>query len=74
MHDLALEERLLAAHAARDLRALISLYSEASEMAALAGEAKRAAFFRTQAMVFALDLGDPIAEDYRTQLAAEGRA
>lgn len=65
-----LDDRLLAAHAAGDLAALVDLYTQAGDQA---GDAGAAAFYLTHAMVFALELGDPRAAILRARLAAEGR-
>ena len=67
---MSLEERLLAAHAADDLARLIRLYQEASQRAV---SEDVAAFFLTQAYVYALDLGDPAASGLRQALIARGR-
>ena len=64
-----LDARLLAAHAAGDGRALAALYAEAAETAAEAA----AGFFLTQAWIFALEAGDPLAGALRARLAAMGR-
>ncbi len=66
-----LDRRLLAAHAAGDKVSLISLYAEAAEAAE---DAARAAFYLTHAWVFALEAGDPRAQEYHERLAASGRA
>lgn len=66
-----LDQRLLAAHAADDRTALISLYTEASEAAI--GDTARG-FYLTHAFVYALEAGDPRAEGLRVRLQAMGRA
>ncbi|QDC08217.1 hypothetical protein FHY55_02685 [Oceanicola sp. D3] len=66
---MSLEARLLAAHAAGDRAALAGLYAEAAEAGG-----PGAGFFLTQAWVFALEAGLPVAEDYARQLRATGRA
>lgn len=65
-----LDAALLAAHAAGDHRRLVTLYSEASE--ATQGDA--AAFFLTQAWVFALQTGDPRQAPLKAALKQQGRA
>lgn len=65
-----LEARLLAAHAAGDQLALISLYVEAAE-AAQADEAR--GFYLTHAYVFALEMGDPRAAKLGVKLREMGR-
>lgn len=75
MHDTLahLDSRLLAAHAAGDVSALVRLYAEAAEASEGAGWAEAAAFYRTHAYVFALVLGDARAEALHARLKAEGR-
>ncbi|WP_299424515.1 hypothetical protein [uncultured Shimia sp.] len=65
-----LEARLLAAHAADDKIALVTLYKEAAT-AAKTPEAK--GFFLTQAYVYAIETGHPIAADLHQNLKATGR-
>jgi len=62
----ALDEALIAAHAAGNKTELVQLYTEAAEAAA--GEA--AAFYLTHAYVFALEAGDPRAASLRAALVA----
>jgi len=64
-----LDQRLLAAHAADDRAALISLYIEASE-AAETPVARN--FYLTHAYVFALEAGLPIAATLRVRLVEYG--
>ena len=66
----ALQDRLLAAHAAQDRRALVGLYTEAADSAT---DLDAACFFLTHAYVFALELGDPRAHALHARLKAEGR-
>jgi hypothetical protein len=54
----ALDAALLDAHARGDVTALIGLYARAADRAEQAGAAEPAAFFRTQAWVFALEAGE----------------
>jgi hypothetical protein len=63
-----LDAALLAAHAAGDHAALITLYAEAA--GAATGVA--AAFYLTHAYVFALEAGDPRAPDLKARLVARG--
>lgn len=72
--DPALDADLLAAHAASDARALIGLYARAAKRAEAGGADDPAAFFRTQAWVFALEAGDPRAAALHAALRAAGRA
>lgn len=65
-----LNARLLAAHADGDKAALVGLYAEAADRA---NGRDAAAFFLTQAYVFALDCGHPDAAPLRARLVAMGR-
>ena len=71
--EAALDARLLAAHAAGDLGALVRLYREAGDAAFSAGDEDAAGFYLTHAYIFALDVGDPAAEDLRARLIGMGR-
>ncbi|MGI3184879.1 hypothetical protein [Nioella aestuarii] len=64
-----LDQRLLAAHAADDRAALITLYTEASE-AAEHPVARN--FYLTHAYVFALEAGVPLAGELRARLVEYG--
>lgn len=72
-----LDARLLAAHAAGDKAALVTLYRQAAEAASGAAEAASGAaatgFFLTQAYVFALDTGHPEASRLHARLVDMGR-
>jgi len=68
MNDL--DARLLAAHAAHDLPALVALNREAADAAET--EAARG-FFLTHAHVFALEMGHPDTQVLRAALIAMGR-
>jgi hypothetical protein len=70
----ALDAALLDAHARGDVTALIGLYARAADRAEQAGAAEPAAFFRTQAWVFALEAGDARAPCLHAALARAGRA
>lgn len=71
---LDLDALLIAAHEGSDISQLIRLYGDAADKAEQAGDMDKAAFFRTHAMVFALEAGDPVATTLRARLAAQGRA
>lgn len=63
MNDL--DAQLLAAHAEADAAALVTLYAQASDMAAHL-QAKR--FFLTHAYVYALELGHPDVATLKSRL------
>jgi hypothetical protein len=65
-----LNAQLLAAHAAGDHLALVTLYAQAADGAA---DVDAACFFLTQAYVFALEQDAPQGAALRARLAAEGR-
>ncbi|TCL09741.1 hypothetical protein BXY66_1798 [Shimia isoporae] len=65
-----LDARLLAAHAAGDKFALVSLYAEAAESAA---DDKTRGFYLTHAYVFALETGDQRAAKLHEILKGMGR-
>ncbi|MEM9975183.1 MAG: hypothetical protein AAF771_13470 [Pseudomonadota bacterium] len=65
----ALEARILAAHAAGDGAALVTLYRDAADGAE---RPRVAAFFLTQAYVFALECGHPETGALRARLVAMG--
>ncbi|MCR8825567.1 hypothetical protein [Pseudosulfitobacter koreensis] len=65
-----LNAQLLAAHAAGDHRALVTLYAQAADGAE---DLDAACFFLTQAYVFALEQNAPQVAMLRARLAAEGR-
>ena len=67
----ALHTDMLAAHAAGDTQALVTLYSQAADAAA--SDVDAACFFLTHAYVFALELGDARAAPLRAQLVAHCR-
>ncbi|WP_305969815.1 MULTISPECIES: hypothetical protein [unclassified Mameliella] len=66
----ALDDRLLAAHAADDRPALVGLYAQAAETV---NDLDAACFYLTHAYVFALELGDTRATALHARLKAEGR-
>ena len=65
-----LETALLDAHARGDRAALVPLYTVAADQA---DSEDAQAFFLTHAMVFALEIGAPEANDLRQRLASMGR-
>ena len=65
-----LDAQLLAAHARRDLPALVGLYTRAAEAAA---DIDAACFYLTHAYVYALDIGDVRADQLHARLCAAGR-
>lgn len=65
-----LDQRLLLAHAQGDAKELVALYLEAADQSA---DPEAEAFYLTHAHVFALELGDPRAEELRERLIATGR-
>ncbi len=65
-----LDAQLLAAHAAGDHVALVTLYTQAADAAP---DWDRACFFLTHAYVFALEKGDARATVLRAQLVSHGR-
>lgn len=65
-----LDDRLLRAHAAGAPEPLVTLYAEAADTAATP---EAAGFYLTQAYVYALDAGHPMARDLRARLVALGR-
>lgn len=65
-----LHARLLAAHAAGDRSALVSLYTEAAEAA---NDETAHGFYLTHAYVFALEAGDPRAATLHARLKSSGR-
>ncbi|GFE66872.1 hypothetical protein [Litoreibacter roseus] len=65
-----LDARLLAAHRANDLDALITLYVEAADCAP---SSDAQAFYLTHAYVYALEIGDPRFAGLKSRLVAQGR-
>jgi hypothetical protein len=68
-----LEVRLLAAHSTGDVPTLVMLYSEAADRAAAGHNIEKECFFLTHAWIFALEIGDPLADILRARLAGNGR-
>jgi hypothetical protein len=69
----ALDAALLAAHDADDRGALVTLYLDAANAEDAAGAVEAACFFLTQAYVYALETGSPLAGPLNRRLAALGR-
>jgi len=67
---MTLDAALLAAHAAEDRAALVTLYTQAADAAT---EMDAACFYLTHAYIFALEQGDPRAEALHARLKAHGR-
>lgn len=65
-----LDALLIAAHCAGDTDALVSLYTQAS---AEAHTDVAKGFYLTHAYVFALEAGDPRAQELSNQLRMQGR-
>ncbi|MCR9146449.1 MAG: hypothetical protein NXH74_04540 [Rhodobacteraceae bacterium] len=65
-----LDARMIDAHEARDLGALIQLYSQAADMV---NDVDAACFYLTHAYVFALEAGAAQAASLRDRLVAQGR-
>lgn len=65
--------QLLNAHRQNDTDSLAILYGEAADIAAQNGDTDEACFYLTQAYVFALDSGLPVAAQYNQRLADRGR-
>ena len=68
MNDL--DERLLKAHDANDLDALVTLYTEAADATS---DPVAVGFYLTQAYIYALDRGNPSAASLRARLITLGR-
>lgn len=69
----ALDRRLLAAHAAGDETALLSLYTAARQLYEAEGSHDAACFFGVQAYVMALATGSERAGQLRAWLVERGR-
>lgn len=65
-----LNAQLIAAHAARDHPALVTLYTQAADQA---GDIDTACFFLTHAYIFALELRHPDTEHLHARLAVHDR-
>lgn len=69
----ALEAELLEAHSRKDGARLARGYTLAADRAESENDNERACFFLTQAWVFALEAGDPIAMELKKRLVRHGR-
>ncbi len=68
-----LDARLLAAHLGGDLADIAQHYALAADHAEKSEGIDRACFFLTHAWIFALEAGDPVADEYRSRLEVYGR-
>jgi len=68
-----LDAALIAAHAAEDWKRLVGLYAEAADDAHVQGQIDAACFYLTHAYVFALQTGDPCADELHRRLMDHGR-
>ena len=68
--DATLDALILKAHARDDRGALVTLYTQAAD---LADEVDRECFFLTYAHIYALELAHPSQESLRARLLAFGR-
>ena len=66
----SLQERLLAAHARDDRRALVVLYTEAADKT---DDLDAACFYLTHAYIFALEMGDAATQTLYQRLKVHGR-
>jgi hypothetical protein len=66
----SLDAKMIAAHEARDTRALIRLYTEAADTA---NDLDASCFYLTHAYVFALEAGAPEAPRLHERLKVHGR-
>ncbi|MEM7751831.1 MAG: hypothetical protein AAF230_00360 [Pseudomonadota bacterium] len=73
MSDDRLDRALSDAVQAGDLPRVVRLYRDAAEMSEATGDVDRACFFYTHAWVFAMEAGDPMADELRAKLVAHGR-
>ncbi len=68
-----LDRDLEAALAAGDVARIAAVYARAAGMLETEGEIDGACFLLTQAWIFALEAGDPLAKELRARLVAHGR-
>lgn len=68
-----LDRAILAAHAAKDIAALVPLYRQAGETMIKGGNLNAGCFFLTHAYIYALDCGDDAAPEIHQTLVAYGR-
>ena len=67
---MSLDAQMIAAHEARDLPALVRLYTQAADAA---NDVDAACFYLTHAYIFALDAGAAEAPALHARLKAHGR-
>ncbi|WP_377506294.1 hypothetical protein [Octadecabacter sp. R77987] len=65
-----LDDRLLAAHARDDRRALVTLYGEAGSVT---NDIDASCFYLTHAYIYALEMGHPDTDALHARLAVHGR-
>lgn len=65
-----LQDRLLAAHARNDRLTLVTLYTQAADTAP---DVDTACFFLTHAYIYALEAGNPVADQLCARLKVFGR-
>ncbi len=68
-----LDAQLLDAHAGKNAAKIAYHYGLAADQAEIEEDIDRACFFLTHAWIFALEAGDPAADQYRSRLAVYGR-
>ena len=68
-----LDAALLDAHARGDRATLVTLYTQAGDMAQAQGDCDAMCFYLTHAYVYALETGAPEADGLHARLKAEGR-
>ena len=69
----ALNAELMAAHARGDAPTLIRIYRDEGEALIAAGDIDAGCFMLTHAYIFALEAGDPQAQDLHKILVTHGR-
>ena len=67
------DQQLQLAHESGDTALLSKLYGQAADTYEASGDIDAACFYLTQAYVFALDAGLPIAAEYNQRLTGHGR-
>ena len=73
MSDAGLDRDLAEAFRAGDPARIARVYAKAADLMEMDGNLDGACFQLTQAMIFALEAGDPMAHDLRARLVAHGR-
>jgi len=71
--DPDIDAQLLEAHAGGNLVDIAFHYARAADQSEKQGDTDRACFYLTHAWIFALEAGDPIADEHRSRLAGYGR-